>query len=195
MKILYFFGSILLFIAIIYGFFETNQEKFFSLLIFISTKVHQYKYGPFQHFGKVKKIQSTPKIKIWTEFLETSHKTPKGTITLVNGGCLQSNGYPPEFYSKFLNVGYNVIRFDNRGSGFSSWGDYETEPWTAVEMAKDITYVLDSWNIKKTHIFGLSTGGIIVQQFIIDYPERVLSAIIASTWGNKVEEELYIAKR
>jgi len=71
---------------------------------------------------------------------------------------------------------------DNRGLGLSSWGDYESQPWTIVDMARDVKAVLDDWGILKTHIIGFSMGGTIVQQFAIDYPDRLESLISVMSW-------------
>ena len=43
------------------------------------------------------------------------------------------------------------------------------------DMAKDAVSLMDSLNIEKAHIVGVSMGGMITQIIAIDYPERVKS--------------------
>ncbi len=73
---------------------------------------------------------------------------------------------------------YCVVAFDNRGTGRSDKPDI---PYTMEMMAKDVAGLLDAINIDTAHIFGVSMGGCIAQQFALYYPERVSSLILAGT--------------
>jgi pimeloyl-ACP methyl ester carboxylesterase len=77
-----------------------------------------------------------------------------------------------------LSKHFKVIRLDNRGAGKSDRpeGDYSMELY-----ASDITGLLDVLGIEKTHIIGHSLGGMIVQNFLILYPERVKKAVLINT--------------
>ena len=48
-------------------------------------------------------------------------------------------------------------------------------------FAKDAYGVLNHLGIEKVHVLGISLGGFIAQKFALDYPERVLSLINASS--------------
>jgi len=82
-----------------------------------------------------------------------------------------------EFYQPFVDAGYRVIRFDNRGLGQSDWmKDWSKEnPYTLEDMATDAVAVLDALNIEKAHIIGASMGGMISQRLAISHSERVKS--------------------
>ena len=73
---------------------------------------------------------------------------------------------------------FKVIRFDNRGAGKS---DRPDGPYTMGIFADDINGLLDSLKIKKTHIIGWSLGGMIVQNFILKYPQRVNKMVLINT--------------
>ena len=77
-----------------------------------------------------------------------------------------------------LSRNYHVIAFDNRGAGRSekAHGSY-----TLGMMSNDVAGLLDAIGIKAAHIYGVSMGGCIAQQFALDYPERVNSLILGCT--------------
>jgi len=73
---------------------------------------------------------------------------------------------------------YRVIVFDNRGTGRS---DKPEIPYTAKMMAGDVARLLDTLAINKANVFGVSMGGMIAQEFALNYPERVNSLILGCT--------------
>ena len=73
---------------------------------------------------------------------------------------------------------YRTIIFDNRGVGQSQ------VPATAYginDMAADTAAVMDAAGIESAHVFGISMGGLIAQEFAIRYPERTRSLILGCT--------------
>jgi 3-oxoadipate enol-lactonase len=73
---------------------------------------------------------------------------------------------------------FKVISFDNRGTGRS---DKPKIPYNARMMAADARGLLDAIGVKRTHVFGISMGGMISQEFALNYPERVISLILGCT--------------
>ena len=71
---------------------------------------------------------------------------------------------------------YRVIRFDLRGYGLS------TMPVEGKDFsyAEDLKKFMDVLNIPKAHLVGLSLGALTISDFMTLYPERVLSAVLAS---------------
>lgn len=74
-----------------------------------------------------------------------------------------------------LSKEYRVVIFDNRGAGRSDKPDI---PYTVEMMAGDIAGLLDAIGIDAAHIYGTALGGMIVQEFALHYPEKVISLIL-----------------
>ena len=73
---------------------------------------------------------------------------------------------------------FKIIRFDNRGAGKS---DRPDTPYTMEVFADDINGLMDFLDIEKCHIIGWSLGGMIVQNFILKYPQRVNKMVLINT--------------
>jgi 3-oxoadipate enol-lactonase len=77
-----------------------------------------------------------------------------------------------------LSPRYRTIAFDNRGVGLS---DVPPGPYSIATMASDAAAVLDAAGIARAHIFGISMGGMIAQEFALQYPARTHSLILGCT--------------
>jgi 3-oxoadipate enol-lactonase len=73
---------------------------------------------------------------------------------------------------------YRTIVFDNRGVGRS---EMPAGPYPIALMASDAAAVLDAAGVDSSHIFGTSMGGMIAQEFALQYPQRVRSLILGCT--------------
>lgn len=73
---------------------------------------------------------------------------------------------------------FRTIAFDNRGIGNS---DVPAGPYPIALMASDAAAVLDAAGLDSTHVFGVSMGGMIAQEFALQYPSRVRSLILGCT--------------
>lgn len=84
-----------------------------------------------------------------------------------------------------LSKHFKVIRFDNRGSGKSS-----RPSGTNMDIfTEDIKNLLDYLQIEKTHVMGWSLGGMIAQNFVLKYPEKVDKLILICTVPGYPTEE------
>jgi pimeloyl-ACP methyl ester carboxylesterase len=73
---------------------------------------------------------------------------------------------------------YRTILFDNRGVGRS---DVPSGAYAIPAMAADAAAVLDSAGVDRAHVFGISMGGMIAQEFALQYPKRVRSLVLGCT--------------
>jgi pimeloyl-ACP methyl ester carboxylesterase len=80
-----------------------------------------------------------------------------------------------------LTGSFQVITFDNRGVGRTSKPDME---YTTDLFADDICALLNTLGIDKTHLFGVSVGGMIAQKFALKYPEMVDRLVLGCTMPN-----------
>ncbi|MCB0668102.1 MAG: alpha/beta fold hydrolase [Saprospiraceae bacterium] len=74
---------------------------------------------------------------------------------------------------------FHCILIDNRGVGKSGAPE---GPYSTFQMAKDSIAVMDHLQISKARIAGISMGGAIAQELAINFPDRVHSLILISTW-------------
>jgi 3-oxoadipate enol-lactonase len=77
-----------------------------------------------------------------------------------------------------LTARYRTIVLDNRGVGRS---DTPPGPYSIRLMASDAAAVLDAAGSESAHIIGVSMGGMIAQEFALQYPQRVSSLILGCT--------------
>jgi pimeloyl-ACP methyl ester carboxylesterase len=90
-------------------------------------------------------------------------------------------GYPSSAWHRTrptLSEKYRTIALDNRGVGRS---DMPPGPYSIALMASDAAAVLDAVEVESAHVFGISMGGMIAQEFALQYPARVRSLILGCT--------------
>jgi pimeloyl-ACP methyl ester carboxylesterase len=100
-------------------------------------------------------------------------------VLLIMG--LGSNAYGWYRTIPWLSPRYEVIAFDNRGTGRS---DVPDGAYAIAQMAADAAAVLDAAGRERAHVVGASLGGMIAQRVALGYPQRVRSlALICTTPG------------
>jgi pimeloyl-ACP methyl ester carboxylesterase len=113
-------------------------------------------------------------------FLEGEDKGTPVVILLGLGATMQSYVQNPTLIEA-LTPTHRVLMHDNRGLGGTSSGDIKGDDMSV--LAADTLAVMDALGIKKAHIIGISMGGMIAQQFALDYPDRVKKMVLGCTWA------------
>jgi 3-oxoadipate enol-lactonase len=98
-------------------------------------------------------------------------------VALIMGFSGSGRGWG-EAFLKLMEVRFKIFVIDNRGTGESDKPDAE---FTLADMAADIAAVLDHAKTPRAHIFGISMGGMIAQEFALAYPERTRGLVLGCT--------------
>ena len=79
---------------------------------------------------------------------------------------------------------YDLILWDNRGAGDS---DVPDGPYTVPDMAADLEAVLEDAGVEAAHVVGASMGGMISQQYVLDYDRAETVSLLCTTPGGPDE--------
>ncbi|MBD2188150.1 alpha/beta fold hydrolase [Pseudanabaena mucicola] len=83
-------------------------------------------------------------------------------------------------FTDLLAQHYQLILFDNRDAGLTS---QSASSYDIVNMADDAAGLLEALNINKAHVFGVSMGGAIAQQFALKHPKKLDKLILGCTFA------------
>jgi pimeloyl-ACP methyl ester carboxylesterase len=130
---------------------------------------------------------------------ETFGEPDDPPMLLVMGLGSQMIHWPDDFCAALAARGYQVVRFDNRDMGESTWfdgadtpgvqaaigGGDVAVPYLLSDMADDAVGLLDHLGTDRAHVLGVSMGGMIAQTIAIRHPARVASLTsVMSTTGD-----------
>src|SRR3990172_4638197 len=73
---------------------------------------------------------------------------------------------------------YTTVRFSNRGTGAT---DKPSAGFTVPQMAEDAAGLMRGIGIEKAHVFGISMGGMIAQELVLNHPEQVQGLVLGCT--------------
>lgn len=85
----------------------------------------------------------------------------------------------------------HIIRYDSRGHGNS---ERANTPYTIQDLGNDLLVLLDTLQIERAHICGLSLGGMVAQWFAIHHPDRTISVVLADTAARIGTEQTWDAR-
>jgi pimeloyl-ACP methyl ester carboxylesterase len=98
-------------------------------------------------------------------------------LVLIMGYRLSSLAWPLDFIEALAEK-FTVVLFDNRGTGAS---DKPTVGYEISNMARDVSGLLDHLEISRINVLGYSMGGAIAQEFVRQFPDRVLGLVLCAT--------------
>lgn len=114
-------------------------------------------------------------------------------MLLIMGLACQMILWHEDFCQRLADLGYFVIRFDNRDVGLSTKFDHLgnpkvgrllllrrlgrpfATPYALTDMVDDACGLLDALEVERAHVVGVSMGGMIAQLMALRAPYRVLS--------------------
>lgn len=98
-------------------------------------------------------------------------------ITLVNGHTRSSSDFRMMARVLTEDGTLRVLLLDNRASGKSE----ATRPFTIKDMCHDVVALWDHLSIPKSHVLGISMGGVIALGLAIEFCARVSRLILVSS--------------
>ena len=98
-------------------------------------------------------------------------------LALIMGFSGSGRGWG-ETFLRGIETRFRTVVIDNRGTGESDKPDV---PWTLTDMADDVAAVLDHAKIPRAHIYGISMGGMIAQEFALNHAARVRGLVLGCT--------------
>lgn len=99
-------------------------------------------------------------------------------LLLVHGLMVSGEMFEPVI--EHLAIRHRVIVPDLRGHGRSR---ELPPPYTAAQLASDLSRLLDHLGIGSTAVLGYSQGGAIAQQLALDHPDRCNRLVLACTYA------------
>jgi pimeloyl-ACP methyl ester carboxylesterase len=120
-------------------------------------------------------------------------------VMLVTGLAAQMLAWPDELCVGLAELGFYVVRADNRDVGLSS--HFPTDkpltlldvlrkraPYTIADMADDMIGLIDALGLAPVHLIGVSMGGFISQTVAIKRPDMIktLTLLMTSTGSRRV---------
>jgi 3-oxoadipate enol-lactonase len=106
---------------------------------------------------------------------------PAGTpvVLLLHGLGANSSSWTLQF-DPLIAAGMRPLAPDAPGFGKSR---YDGREWSFRRVAADLAGLLNELDTGPVYVVGLSMGGVIAQQFALDYPEFVRKLVLVSTFS------------
>jgi 3-oxoadipate enol-lactonase len=101
-------------------------------------------------------------------------------LVLIAGLATDHLGWMETQVPAFAPAGYRCLVFDNRDVGQTD--ESPTASYTIRQFADDTAGLMEQLDIGPAHVLGASMGGMIAQEFALNYPERVRSLTLSCTF-------------
>lgn len=120
-------------------------------------------------------LETSDGMKLFYEALGERSHSP---VLLLHGLGVDHQMWRPQI-SRYPSEGLFVIVPDVRGHGKSSI----PPKFSIKDCARDMLELLEGVGVEKTNVVGVSMGGLIAQQLVCDYPEKVDRLIIVDSFS------------
>ncbi|MDQ3894982.1 MAG: alpha/beta hydrolase [Actinomycetota bacterium] len=99
-------------------------------------------------------------------------------LLLVAGRGMPRSWWTEEHVRPYLDAGYRVILFDNRGMPPS---DCPEEPFTIADLVSDTAALIDGLDLGRSVVVGYSMGSCIAQELAVVRPDLVRAVALVAT--------------
>ena len=137
--------------------------------------VYMYELRIETMIGKV--VSAMPKVKVNDTQMYYEVRGEGFPLVMIMGINGNADWWDPRMVQE-LSRNFKVVMFDNRGAGRT---DVSNREYTIKLFADDTAGLMDALGISKAHVFGLSMGGMIAQELVLNYPEKVKKLVLCST--------------
>ena len=98
-------------------------------------------------------------------------------LLMIHGLSEHSSSWDPKL-TEGLSKKFKVILFDVPGSGHSELSSKES---SITEFANQTSLLMDALDISEANVLGISLGGMIAQELVLNYPSKIKRLILGST--------------
>lgn len=99
-------------------------------------------------------------------------------LVMIMGLTANIDWWPPELL-RALESRYRLLLLDNRGAGRTPPGE---GAFTIKRFADDTAGLMDALGIEHAHVMGVSMGGMIAQELVLQHPEKVDGLVLCCTF-------------
>lgn len=115
------------------------------------------------------------------------------TLLLIPGLGEQigSVEFPEEQCQLFFDLGFQVVRTENRDSGLSepTVPEDQITPYSLHDVADDVAAIIDDLGLERVHVLGASMGGFIARWVAIRHPRKVTTLTIVMSGSGRAPDE------
>ncbi|RSM77671.1 alpha/beta hydrolase [Kibdelosporangium aridum] len=104
----------------------------------------------------------------------------QGEPLLLIQGMSGHNGMWGEEFLSLLEPHFDVVAYNHRGIGESSWADGQ---FSMADLADDAAGVIQGVGWSSAHVFGISMGGMVTQELLLRHRSLVRTATIGCSWA------------
>jgi pimeloyl-ACP methyl ester carboxylesterase len=107
-------------------------------------------------------------------------------VVLLAGATNQAILWEPPFTDPLVEAGYQVVTFDWRDVGLSTWRSFREHPYSGADFVDDVIRIIDDVaqeqaGFERVHLIGYSMGGMVAQFLAGLHPDRVASLTTMSS--------------
>jgi pimeloyl-ACP methyl ester carboxylesterase len=98
-------------------------------------------------------------------------------LVMIHGLSANLDWWDPRMVRE-LSKRFMTVMLDNRGAGRT---DVSDRRYTIRLFADDTAALMDGLGISRAHVLGISMGGMIAQELVLNYPQKVEKLVLCST--------------